>query len=156
MPNSLALAESMASVSTNPPPSWMADSNAKLERELTAEYGEPQRARLQRGLKQVSQFWRPQDGDAAVFEQFVRSNLAGDQATLDTMFHRYQRLLEQLDGHMHEISREFRQQQDLDVGAVLPFDEAFAGYDPSAHLLDDFFQNKLALDRKSTRLNSSH
>ena len=27
---------------------------------------------------------------------------------------------------------------------MLPFDEIIAGYDPSAHILDDFFQNKLA------------
>jgi hypothetical protein len=43
-----------------------------------------------------------------------------------------------------EINREFNQQSDLDVGPVLPFDEVFAGYDPSAHVLDDFFNNKLA------------
>jgi hypothetical protein len=144
MSNSLALAEPQAFRSSNPPPSWMVATTAKLERELTAQYDESRRARLQRGLQQVAEFWRAQDGDAVVFEQFVRSNFAGDQATLDTMFHRFQRLLEQLDGHMHEISREFRQQQDLDLGPVLPFDEAFAGYDPSAHVLDDFFQNKLA------------
>ena len=144
MSNSLALAEPQAIRSTNPSPSWMVTATAKLERELTAKYGESQRARLQRGLKQAGEFWRAQDGDAAVLEQFVRSNFAGDQATLDTMFHRFQRLLEQLDGHMHEVSREFRQQQDLDLGPVLPFDEAFAGYDPSAHVLEDFFQNKLA------------
>jgi hypothetical protein len=63
---------------------------------------------------------------------------------LDSMFNRYERLLEQIDGHMHEITREFRQQADLDLGPVLPFDQAFAGYDPSAHVLDDFFDNKLA------------
>ena len=45
---------------------------------------------------------------------------------------------------MHEINREFRQQSDLDLGPVLPFDEIIGGYDPSAHVLDDFFQNKLA------------
>jgi hypothetical protein len=60
------------------------------------------------------------------------------------MFLRYQQLLEQLNGHMHEINRAFRQQADLDVGPILPFDEVFAGYDPSAHVVDDFFNNKLA------------
>jgi hypothetical protein len=60
------------------------------------------------------------------------------------MFTRFQSLLEQLDGHMHEITREFNQQSDLDRGPVLPFDETFAGYDPSAHVLDDLFNNKLA------------
>ncbi len=123
---------------------WMEGTTEKLEKELIAKHGEGQRARVERGLRQVAEFWRAEDGDAALFEGFVRTNFAGDQATLDTMFNRYQRLLEQLYGHMHEITREFRQQADLDAGPVLPFDEVFAGYDPSAHVMDDFFNNKLA------------
>src|SRR5213079_470495 len=81
MPNSTA---------TSPQLSWVNASNAKLERELIAKYGEAQRLRLERGLRQVGEFWRPEDGDAAAFE------------------------------------------------------EMFGGYDPSAHIIDDFFQNKLA------------
>jgi hypothetical protein len=125
-------------------PAWMNSSIAKLKTELVAKYGEAQRVRAERGLKQVSEFWRTQDGDAATFEDFVRTNFAGDQATLDTMFNRYQILLEQLSGHLHEIGREFRNQQDLDLGPVLPFDELFGGYDVGAHISDDFFNNKLA------------
>jgi hypothetical protein len=125
-------------------PSWMNDSTAKLQKELTAKYGSQQGPRIERGLHQVAEFWRTEDGDAPTFEEFVRTTFAGDQASLDTMFNRFQSLLEQLDGHMHEISREFNQQSDLDLGPVLPFDEMFAGYDPSAHVLDDFFNNKLA------------
>jgi len=125
-------------------PSLTKTSAAKLENELAAKYGESQRARLQKGLRQVTEFWREGDGDAAVFEDFVRANFAGDQATLDIMFNRLERVLEQLGGHMHEINREFRQQMDLDLGPVLPFDEIIGGYDPSAHVVDDFFQNKLA------------
>lgn len=30
------------------------------------------------------------------------------------------------------------------LGPVLPFDEIFGGYDPGAHVIDDFFNNKLA------------
>jgi len=142
----LSLAAQDTSMKTASPsqPDWLRSSSAKLETELAAKYGESQRARLQLGLRQVGEFWRAQDGDAAAFEDFVRTNFAGDQATLDTMFSRYQRLIEQLDGHMHEINREFRQQLDLDSGPVLPFDEVFGGYDPSAHVIDDFFANKLA------------
>ena len=125
-------------------PAWLHGASLKLETELVARYGEPQRSRIQHGVHQVGEFWRNEDGDAATFEDFVRTNFAGDQSTLDTMFTRFQSLLEQLDGHMHEISREFNQQSDLDLGAVLPFDEIFDGYDPSAHVIDDFFQNKLA------------
>jgi hypothetical protein len=122
----------------------MNTSTSKLQRELTAKYGDQQRPRIERGLQQVAEFWCADDGDAPAFEEFVRTNFAGDQGTVDTMFNRFQSLLEQLDGHMHEINREFNQQSDLDLGPVLPFDEIFAGYDPSAHVLDDFFNNKLA------------
>ena len=69
-------------------PSWVKDFAAKLEKELVAKYGEPQRTRVQRGLHQIAEFWRSEDGDAATFEDFVRTNFAGDQATLDTMFNR--------------------------------------------------------------------
>lgn len=136
---------SMSSAATgNTALPWMKSTTEKMENELTAKYGQAQRPRVERGVHQVAEFWRAEDGDAAVFEDFVRNNFAGDQASLDTMFNRFQRLLEELSGHMHEINREFRQQADLDGGPVLPYDEVFAGYDPSAHVVDDFFDNKLA------------
>ena len=135
---------SPAATAASTQPAWMKASITKMESELATKYGESQRTRIQRGLRQVSEFWRAEDGDAAAFEDFVRTNFAGDQATLDNTFNRYQRLLEQLDGHMHEINREFRQQLDLDAGPVLSIDEIFAGYDPGAHVIDDFFGNKLA------------
>jgi hypothetical protein len=125
-------------------PSWINGAIAKLQTDLIAKYGEQQKPRIERGLHQVSEFWRAEDGDEAAFQEFIRTNFAGNQATLDTMFNRFQNLLEQLNGHMHEIRREFNQQSDLDLGPVLPFDEVFAGYDPSAHVIDDFFNNKLA------------
>ena len=120
------------------------DRVAKLETELTARYGAGQQERLARGLRQVSEFWRPEDGGPEVFDSFVRSNFAGDAATLDALFSRLELAMETLDGHMLEINRDFRRQSDLDLGAILPFDEALAGYDPSAHVSDDFFANKLA------------
>jgi hypothetical protein len=125
-------------------PSWTQSSCSKLTAELAARHGDAQRPRIERGLRQVAEFWREQDGDATAFEEFVRANFAGDQTTLDTIFNRLEHMLEQLGGHMHEINREFRQQLDLDLGPLLPLDEIIGGYDPSAHIVDDFFQNKLA------------
>ena len=123
---------------------WMKDSQTKLENELIAKFGESQSARVQKGLKQVADFWRTEDGDAAAFEDFVHTNFAGDQATLDVMFNRFENLLEQLSGHMNEIGLAFRQQSELELGPIYPFDEIFAAYSPDAHITDDFFKNKLA------------
>ena len=74
-------------------PAWMNASAAKLETDLVSKYGEAQRPRVQRGLHQVAEFWRADDGDAAAFEDFVRTNFAGHQVTLDTKFDRFQSLL---------------------------------------------------------------
>ncbi|MCW5979786.1 MAG: hypothetical protein KIT09_17025 [Bryobacteraceae bacterium] len=125
-------------------PMWLEASVEKLAGELAARHGESQRARIAQGLKQTSGFWTDEDGDVAVYEEFVRRNFVGDQKALDTLFARYEELLEQYDGHMLEIMLAFRKQMDLDLGPIQPYDEIFAAYDPSAHAIDDFFQNKLA------------
>ena len=118
---------------------------ARLENDLVGKYGESERFRLLRGMRQAYSLWQKDvDGNDAVFEAFIRKNFAGTEADLDTMFNRFQYLLEQLDGHMLEIAREFRQQSDLDLGPIQPYDEVFAGYDVSAHATDDMFANKLA------------
>ncbi len=125
-------------------PAWMKDVLTKLEASLVAKYGEGQRERAARGLRQAANFWRADDGDAADFEAFAAENFAGDAATLDALFARFEHNLEQLYGHMGEIGREFRSQSELDIGPVLPLDQLFAGYDPSAHLSEDLFQSKIA------------
>ena len=122
----------------------MKNAAARLEKELVARYGEAARTRAARGLKQVAEFWQPADGDAAAFEEFARRNFAGDRAALDTLFARSEKLFEQVDGHMLEILLALRTQVDLDLGPIEPYDEIFASYDPSAHVTDDLFRNKLA------------
>lgn len=140
----LASVASQHAFSQTAPLAWMKESQAKLEKELVSKYGDKQQERIRKGLAQTSDFWRAEDGDAGMYENFVQKHFAGDQATLDVLFHRFENLLEQLYGHMNEIGLSFRQQSDLDLGPIYPFDEIFAAYSPGSHITDDFFQNKLA------------
>lgn len=126
-------------------PDWFAPARAKLAGELAAQYGVEQRPRIERGIDQAGSYWRTEDGDAAAFEDFVRTHYAGEPAARDSMFARYERLLESLNGHLQEVGRVFREQADLVRGPILPFDEIFAAYDPGAHVSEDFFGNKIAL-----------
>lgn len=128
----------------NTKPNWMDSSIKKMNVDLSAKYGETQKNRIEKGLKQVADLWLAEDGDAAAFEEFAMTNFAGDNTTLDAMFNRYEFIFEQLGGHMTAIGRELRVQSDLDLGPVYPFDEVFAAYDPGAHISDDFFNNKIA------------
>ena len=127
-----------------PRPAWGTASSAKLLSELTARYGPAVKDPLRRGMEQVLAHWKTEDGEAAAFEDLVRTYFAGDAATRDALFTRTEELLEQLYGHLQEVGREFRQQVDLDRGPILPFDEIFAGYAVGAHVSDDFFRNRLA------------
>jgi len=121
-----------------------ATAGAALESELVATYGEAQRARIHRGITQTAALWKRSDGDEKAWASFVRQNFAGTPAALDALFNRYQHNLEMIWGHTQEIRRELNSPADLDTGPVAPFDETFAAWDPSAHVLDDLFDNKLA------------
>ena len=111
---------------------------------LVAAHGEAARPRAERGVRQVAQLWREEDGDAAAFESFVQQHFAPDEARRDAMFRRLDGLHEQMDGSLLGMLLAFRWQTDLDLGPVEPYDELFAGYDPFAHVNDDFFANKIA------------
>lgn len=134
----------MPAASTNAADALIQQSAARLESELVSRYGEAQHSRISKGIVQVADFWRAEDGGADVFEEFVRANFIANQKVLDDTFLRLETLLEQYDGHMLEVQRFLREPVDLDRGPILSIDEILAGYDPSAHANDDFFQNKLA------------
>ena len=125
-------------------PNWIEGSTQKLKQQLIQKYGEAQKLKIEKGVTQVAEFWRESDGSKKDFEEFILTNYAGTAETHDQLFDRFEYLLEQTDGHFNKLNLDFRRQADLELGPILPVDEIFAGYDPSAHINDDFFQNKIA------------
>jgi hypothetical protein len=122
----------------------MTDAASAVKKELVAKYGEGQKPRIEKGVGQVASFWREEDGGREDFTSFIILNFAGTPEKLHVLFNRFEYLLERMDGHMTELVREFKLQAELDLGPIMPYDEVFAGYNPSAHINDDFFANKLA------------
>ncbi|HUO85757.1 MAG TPA: hypothetical protein VM617_00065 [Thermoanaerobaculia bacterium] len=120
------------------------DAVAAARTALVARHGEAEAERIDRGLAQVRDFWRPEDGDADAFRAFVESELvpAGDE--LDLTFERFEFALERLGGYMTSLVRDLRRGADLDLGPLLPLDRRLAGFSPGAHLSDDLFANKIA------------
>jgi hypothetical protein len=129
---------------TETPPEWVPAAIDSMEQELVSKYGEDQRERARRGLRQAASLWRAEDGDRQIFERFVRTNFAGDQQTLDALFARFESALEAVYGHMLEIGRELRRQTDLDIGPIMPIDQTLAAWSPGAHVMEDLFRNKIA------------
>jgi len=111
-----------------------------LKAELVTRHGEAQRARIERGVDQVAALWRAEDGDLAAF---AREQFLSDPRALDATFHRLERLFEQLDGHMYEVSRELQWYTDLDLGPLLPVEHLLASYDPAANVTSDLFRTRV-------------
>ena len=122
----------------------MKDSISRIQEEIGAAMAPADQARLAKGLRQAAEFWRSEDGNVAAFAAFAKENFAATAEARDALFSRMNFILESMNGHMAEINRDLRRQSDLDLGPIYPFDEVLAGYDPSAHVNDDFFANKLA------------
>ncbi|HVE13854.1 MAG TPA: hypothetical protein VNI01_10705 [Elusimicrobiota bacterium] len=108
-----------------------------------------QETRIERGIRQAAAFWRPEDGDAKAFAAFVKANFAPEGPRLDALFEHLERSFEAIDGRMAALSMDLRRQTDLDIGPILPVDEALAAFapaaeNPSAHLNEDLFKHKIA------------
>jgi hypothetical protein len=113
---------------------------ATLKRTLIEKHGDSSRARIERGVEQVAALWRADDGD---LEAFALDSFFPEGKELDEVFARFEANFEQLDGHLLEIARELRRASDLDLGPMLKIDPLFAAYEPSAHVTEDLFRNKL-------------
>jgi hypothetical protein len=111
---------------------------------LLTKHGAAEHGRIDRGVSQVAALWRPADGDAAAFEQFVGRQFVPSGPPLKALLGRFEETFEQIDGHFVEIVRELRRRSDLDVGPMLEIDRMLAGFDPSANLTEDLFKSRVA------------
>ena len=125
-------------------PAWLASTAPGLEAELVARYGEAERVRLSRGIRQAARRWKESDGDEKAFAAFVGEAFLPLGPRLDAFLSRMEYVLESTEGHLLEVSRDLRWQTDLDIGPIEPFDETLAGWDPGAHVTDDLFANRIA------------
>jgi hypothetical protein len=119
-------------------------SSTGLVESLVRLHGEALRARAELGVKQVTAFWRAEDGDAAALQRFVTSAFIADPALLARTRDRLAEAFESADGHILEIGRSWRSGAELERGPELPVDALLAATDPGAHLQEDLFSSKIA------------
>ena len=122
--------------------------------ELAEKYGNNHRNRIERGVNQIANLWNcgssidvsnhTVDGTSDDFRKFCIENFVADPDQLHKMFLTTQTHFEVILGHLNKITLDLRRPVHIDGLDVLPIDEIFAGYDPSANLLNDFYLNKIA------------
>ena len=99
---------------------------------------------LEKGVKHAASLWRVDDGTPANFIQFCTENYLADPAKKEASFKRLSEYMESLYGHFNKLSLDMQENVQLQKGEVLSIDPLFAGYNPGAHLINDFYDNKIA------------
>jgi hypothetical protein len=116
----------------------------KVTDALVEKYGKEIETRARRGVTQAAGLWRQTDGTGAEFETFCTKHFIALENERETVFKKISENYEALYGHFDRIRLQFRRAMDLPEGDVHPVDYLFGGYDPGAHVDDDFYGNKIA------------
>jgi hypothetical protein len=111
---------------------------------LEARHGADPAGRIRRGVEQVAQRWWPEDGGPEDFATFCEAHFLADPEALAATFRRLETILEQIDGHIHEVRRELTWPLDVDTGDLSVLDRLLAELDLGAHVNEDLFRTRTA------------
>lgn len=120
---------------------------AKVEtviRQLKDSLGDSHAFRIERGVRQVAGQWGEQDGTVDDFAGFCKNSFISDTAQLSGLFSALERNFEVIYGYFHKIDVMLKAPLQLEGPEITPVDMMFGGYDVSAHLTDDLYNNKIA------------
>ena len=99
---------------------------------------------IEKGVRHAASLWRDNDGTSEDFVKFCSENYLADPAQKEASFYRFAEYLESLNGHFNKLSLDMQENVQLMKGEVLPIDAQFAAYNPGAHMINDFYDNKIA------------
>jgi len=120
------------------------ETKAEIINALLEKYGPEQKFRIEKGVEQAAFLWKNEDGSLEDFKHFCQKHFIGSPELLDLNFQRLDMNFEVLNGHFNKIMLDLKRPLHLDWGQILPIDTIFGQYNPSAHVSEDFFKNKIA------------
>ncbi len=106
--------------------------------------GSENKLRIEKGVKQLALFWNEEDGTEEDFKQFCKESFIADKEKLEDFFDKTSYYFEILFGNFNRMNIELKKVLHLDMGEIAPVDLIFGSYNPSSHLTDDLFSNKIA------------
>ncbi len=120
------------------------DARTTLVEELTVAHGASERTRIERGVAQVAEAWRGEDGSAQEMAAFCRERFVAEGAQLTRLLDRLEGALEQITGHLYEMRRTLRRHSDLAGDEFAGIDDMLATFDPAPDLSEQMYRQKLA------------
>ncbi len=115
-----------------------------VTKSLVGKYGEQNRTRIEKGIKQMASLWEERDGTASDFETFCLDNFIGDVKEREQVFERLCKQFETIYGGFNKMNVSLMEPIHMVDYISFPVDEMFGSWSPSAHFEDDFFTNKIA------------
>lgn len=112
--------------------------------ELKTGLTEEQADLMQRGVAQVANLWRPDDGDEEEFKAFCKDNYVNNPEAKRQLYDKLERAYEILWGYYNKMDLRLKEPMHLSGGELTAIDEMIGGYDVSAHFTDDMYDSKLA------------
>jgi hypothetical protein len=100
--------------------------------------------RIERGVEQVANLWREEDGTSEDFELFCKNYFISDSEALNVLFNTLERNFEIILGNLNNIDVGLKQPLQLVGPEITDIDMLFGGYSVYSHLTDDFYKNKIA------------
>jgi hypothetical protein len=141
----LVMLLAMSPLTGQEPAQWIAgDTVQQVKTELLKKFGVHEKFRVERGVEQAARLWRVGDGSRDEFAAFCLENFTPDGVALERLFDKLEFYNEILGGYFNAMAQDKDQPVDLDWGEVTPVDIVMNGFNPSAHLSEDLFENKLA------------
>lgn len=101
------------------------------------------RTEVEKGVRQVAFLWQSKDGNESEFLEFCAQQYISDPIIKERIFQKVSRYLEALWGHANETSLQLQLNLHEDNGPLDNIDAMFGAYSPGAHLINDFYANKI-------------
>ena len=83
-------------------------------------------------------------GVPQILRHSVRLNFIANEVERELFFNKVSKNFESILGHFNKITLDLKENVDLDNGPVIDIDKEFSAYSVGAHLLNDFYANKMA------------
>lgn len=104
----------------------------------------PDRALLERGVRQAAFLWRSEDGSEEEFIDFVKGHYAADPQERKELYDRLARAFELIEGSFNQLTIDLQKPTVLSGPEPGEVDYILSAFSPYDHLSDDFYANKLA------------
>ncbi|MSR45131.1 MAG: hypothetical protein EXS15_07245 [Phycisphaerales bacterium] len=127
----------------SPNPVHLDSATQSLVDALVASHGTAERERIERGVAQVSEAWRDEDGTQRDLAEFCMARFVAQGPQLTRLLARIEGALEQVHGHLYEMRRTLRRHSDLAGDEFPGIDDMLATFDPAPDLSEQMYRQML-------------